>query len=430
MTARQLSGTRFRALGWRDIRERGYLRSEQLEQLDVITKVFPFRVNVYVLEHLIDWADVPNDPMFQLTFPQVGMLSDGDFSQVADALRCGVKQTIASTVREVRSRLNPHPDGQAENVPHFGSEMVDGVQHKYRETMLLFPSGGQTCHAYCSYCFRWPQFVGEPEWKFTASLGGNWLDYLAAHPEITDILLTGGDPMMLSADRLEAYLEPILTEARFAHVRTIRIGTKALAYWPARFVTDDDADALIRLFERVVQSGRQLAVMAHLSHPVELGTALASRAFERIRNSGAVMRAQAPLIRGVNDSGSIWAELWRREVAEGIVPYYMFVARQTGAQRYFAVSLERALEIYQEAIRSVSGLARTARGPVMSTTGGKILLDGTMKLGSENALVLRVLQSKDPSHTGAISLVTSSPGSQWLNDLRPIADDDGLLSFA
>src|SRR5262249_40194301 len=152
----------------------------------------------------------------------------------------------------------------------------------------------------------------------------------------------------------------------------IRFGTKAPAYWPYRFVTDPDADELLKLFEEIVNAGKHLAVMGHYSHPRELQTDIAQEAVRRIRSSGAVVRSQAPLIRRVNDDPRVWSELWRVQLRLGVIPYYMFVERDTGAKNYFEVPLARALEIFQGAYKTVSGLGRTVRGPSMSATPGKV----------------------------------------------------------
>src|SRR5690606_20603220 len=122
---------------------------------------------------------------------------------------------------------------------------------------------------------------------------------------------------------------------------SIRIGTKSLAYWPQRFVTDPDADATLRPFEEVVKAGKNLAFMAHFSHPREMEAATLQQAVRRILDTGAVIRTQAPLIRGINDDAKTWATMWRRQHRMGMVPYYMFVERDTGPQDYFAVPLAR-----------------------------------------------------------------------------------------
>ena len=133
-----------------------------------MARVLPFKTNSYVCEQLIDWDAVPDDPMFQLTFPQRGMLAPDEYDQVDRLIRANAGTVeIGAAVRDIQRRLNPHPAGQADaNVPIQDGRPVPGMQHKYRETVLFFPTQGQTCHAYCTYCFRWPQFVDLDDLKF------------------------------------------------------------------------------------------------------------------------------------------------------------------------------------------------------------------------------------------------------------------------
>jgi L-lysine 2,3-aminomutase len=294
---------------------------------------------------------------------------------------------------------------------------LEGMQHKYRETVLFFPKQGQTCHAYCSYCFRWPQFVGHDE-QFASAEADGLTGYLARHPEVSSVLFTGGDPMILRTAVLRRYLEPLL-EAELPGLNSIRIGTKAVAFWPHRFFEDSDADELLRLFERVTRRGITLAVMAHYSHPRELATKAAERALSLILSTGAVVRCQAPLIRHVNDDAATWASLWRRQVRLGAVPYYMFVARDTGAKRYFEVPLTQALSIFREAYAQVSGLARTVRGPSMSATPGKVVIDGEAEIHGERVFALRLLQARDPAWLGRPFFARFDPRATWLDELRP-----------
>ncbi len=144
------------------------LSTEQRNAIQAVSRVLPFRVNNYVVDNLIDWDDIPRDPIFQMTFPQEGMISSEDFKIVSELVANGAtKERIEQVVQEIRLRLNPHPSGQMElNVPSIDGYFQEGMQHKYRETVLFFPSEGQTCHAYCTYCFRWAQFVGMDELKF------------------------------------------------------------------------------------------------------------------------------------------------------------------------------------------------------------------------------------------------------------------------
>ena len=165
--------------------------------------------------------------------------------------------------------------------------------------------------------------------------------------------------------------------------------------------------------------GYHLALMAHFSHPVELESPIAQRAIARIRSTGAVVRCQAPLVRHVNDSALAWAEMWRLQAQLGAVPYYMFVERNTGPRRYFDTPLSNAYEIYREAISRVSGLARTARGPSMSATPGKIAIDGTPTIRGERVFALRLLQARDPSWVGRPFFAQFDAKSTWFDELVP-----------
>jgi len=134
------------------------LSAEQRFDMRVVANILPFRVNQYVIDELIDWDNIPHDPIFQLTFPQKGMLSDAHFNEMAAALRSEDRSLIKSTASLIRQQLNPHPAGQqALNIPRLGEEVMQGMQHKYRETVLFFPSQGQVCHSYCSFAVCWRQ---------------------------------------------------------------------------------------------------------------------------------------------------------------------------------------------------------------------------------------------------------------------------------
>ncbi|MEG8277205.1 KamA family radical SAM protein [Streptomyces sp. AHA2] len=400
-------------------RERGMLE-EYLRELRVVSSVLPFKVNEYVVDELIDWSAAPDDPIFRLTFPHRDMLPPDVYDGMAALHRtAAAPDVIRKAAREVHSRLNPNPGAQLEaNVPTDGDHPLDGVQHKYAETVLVFPAQGQTCHSYCGYCFRWSQFVGNADIRQAAPDVARVVSYLARHDEVSDVLFTGGDPMIMSSAVLDRWVAPLLS-ADLGHIRTIRFGTKALSYWPYRFTTDRDADDLLRLFDRIVADGRHAAVMAHFSHPRELENPAVREAIRRIRDTGAVIRAQAPLIAHVNDRAEDWAVMWQRLVELGVLPYYMFVERDTGAHSYFSVPLTRALRIYTDAVRRVSGLARTARGPVMSAAPGKVLVDGVVTLGGDEVFSLRMLQARDARLVGRQFFARHDPDAEWLDDLRP-----------
>ena len=204
---------------------------------------------------------------------------------------------------------------------------LEGVQHKYRGDRTFFPlpwadvprlllllfSGGLSLLDWISIDLRR---------RFQNRL----IKYLKLNHEVRDFLLTGGDPMVMNSRALRSCLEPILGDG-MEHIRTIRIGTKSLAYWPYRYVNGPDSDDTLRLFEQIVESGKHLAIMAHFSHPNELKTDTVREAIRRIRNTGAEIRMQAPMIRHVNDRAENWRDLWTEGVRLGMIPYYLFVEK-------------------------------------------------------------------------------------------------------
>lgn len=393
--------------------------AQQAHDVEVVGHVLPFKVSAHVIDTLIDWANVPDDPLYRLVFPHRDMLDPRDFRAVERAL--GDPAALRDTVAAVRRRLNPHPGEQlTRNIP------VSGVQHKYAQTALVFPRHGQTCHAYCAYCFRWAQFVGTPELRIADDDPRKVIAYLRDHPEISDVLFTGGDPLVMRTELLEPYVDAVLSPG-LEHITTIRIGTKALSFHPARLVTGPDASSLLRLLERVVRAGRHLAIMVHVSHPRELQPDLTRLAVAALHGVGAQLRSQAPVVRHVNDDPAVWADAWRAQLLLGIHPYYLFVERDTGARRYFGLPLQRAYEIHRDAVRRMSGLGRTARGPVMSTTEGKVTVDGVTELPGGRAFALRYLQARIPDLVGRPFHARWDPAAQWWSELVPFGGPDRLF---
>ena len=417
------TGRRFRAYTVKHLDEltaRAGLGADERLAIRAVATVLPFRTNEYVVEHLIDWDAAPDDPIYRLVFPQSDMLPETDVREIGGLLAGGAPDSeVRAAAHAVRARLNPHPAGQlAFNIPEFAEEPLPGVQHKYPETVLIFPKQGQTCHAYCTYCFRWAQFVDEPDLKIATGDIARITDYLRQHHEVTSVLITGGDPMIMGEAVLRRYVEPLLAPD-LEHIESIRIGTKSLGYWPQRFVTDPDADETLRLFEEVVAAGKSLAFMAHFSHPRELESSLVADAVRRIKSAGGVIRTQAPLIRSINDDAATWAGMWRTQMRMGMVPYYMFVERDTGPQGYFAVPLARAHEIFRDAYASVSGLCRTVRGPSMSATPGKVCVDGVVEVAGEKVFALHMIQARNPAIVGKPFFARFDPNAIWLSDLEP-----------
>jgi KamA family protein len=396
------------------------LSDAQKKAISIVSRVLPFKTSNYVIDELIDWDNFESDPMYILNFPQKEMLPEHSFEKLSGMIeRKATRQEIAKTVNDIRLTMNPHPAGQLEhNVPMLNGEKLLGIQHKYRETMLFFPSQGQTCHAYCTFCFRWPQFTGMGDIKFGMKQTELLIEYLRLHPEITDVLFTGGDPMVMKATILKRYIKAIL-KADLPHIKSIRIGTKALSFWPYRFLSDPDSREIIDLFKKVSDRGIHLAVMAHFNHYNELETDAVAEAVDVIHQSGAQIRTQSPIIRHINDSPEVWAKMWRKQVDLGMIPYYMFMARNTGAQHYFGVNMQTALDIFTLAYQQVSGICRTVRGPSMSAGPGKVHINGTAEINGEKVYVLSFLQGRQPEWVGKPFFAKYDADALWLTDLKP-----------
>jgi len=388
--------------------------------MKVVSRVLPFRANNYVMEELIDWNNIPDDPIFQLVFPQKDMLEGRAFDRMAELISQRADDDhIDQLARAIRAELNPHPAGQMDmNVARLDDDEIKGMQHKYRETVLFFPSQGQLCHSYCTFCFRWAQFVGDKKLKIASKESEKLFAYLRRHREVSDLLLTGGDPLVMKTSILRDYIET-LTAPEFEHIRNIRIGTKALSFWPYRFLSGSGGDRLIALFERMIARGKHIALMAHFDHWREMDSPVCRAAIRRLKSAGVEIRCQAPLLRHINDSPEEWSRMWREQVRLGMVPYYMFIERNTGARNYFEVPLHRAWEIYRDAVRSVSGLARTVRGPSMSCGPGKIEIQGVSEIRGEKVFVLRFIQGRNPDWVQRPFFAEYNEDAYWLNHLKP-----------
>lgn len=429
MINREMKYKAYMVHNFRTISQLETLSEEEIRDIEIVGNVFPFKVNNYVVDELIDWNNYENDPIFRLTFPQKEMLSEKDYLTMKEALDKKVsKDELKIIADSIRATLNPHPAGQMEmNVPEYDGEKLPGIQHKYDQTVLFFPSSGQTCHSYCTFCFRWAQFVGMDGLKFAMRETEQLVGYLEEHQEVTDLLFTGGDPMIMSFKVFKQYIEPFIDPDNKTNIQTIRLGTKVLGFWPYKFLTDKDAQEFLDLFKKITDSGLNLSIMAHFNHVNELKTPAVQEAVRLLRKTGAQIRTQSPLIKNINDDADVWAKMWRQQVNMGMIPYYMFVERDTGARHYFEVPLKKTWEIFQKAYQQVSGVCRTVRGPSMSCVPGKVQIVGTDEITfngkTEKVFVLQMIQGRNPDWVNRPFFAKYDPQARWMDDLEPAFGD-------
>ena len=341
------------------------------ERLAEVEKKFVFRTTDYYLE-LIDWDD-PQDPIKQLVIPRAEELSAWG--------RLDASNEAAVTVAK-------------------------GVQHKYRDTALLLCN--EVCGAYCRYCFRKRLFMdGNDEVSLDVSEG---LAYIEEHEEITNVLLTGGDPLLMAPKKLLAILERLRA---IPHVEIIRLGSKMPAFNPWVIL---DRPELVEGLSRLSTRDKRIYLMAHFDHPREL-TRPARAAMDLLLRAGVICVNQCPLIQGVNDSVETLAELYRELSFMGVPPYYLFQGRPTAGNEPYELPIARGFAMFDEARTRVSGLAARAR-MCMSHESGKIEILGM----DAERFYMRYHRAKNPADAGRFMIFERDDAAYWLDQLEPVGD--------
>lgn len=351
-----------------DPRDLSAYTHDGLEGAALVSQRFAFRANDYYLG-LVDWSD-PADPLRRLIVPDERELDDF---------------------------------GELDASDEAANTQLRGLQHKYSDTAVLLVT--DQCAGFCRYCFRKRLFL--PGSREANRDLGPGLAYVAAHPEITDVLLSGGDPLTLPTKRLAEILRAV---SLIPHVRTIRIGTKTVAFNPYRILEDAELhEALRKTVER-----KRVWVMCHFDHPKEL-TPEAVRAVGLLRSLGAMCANQCPISAGVNDDADVLARLFQRCTETGCPQYYVFQCRPTAGNAPFAVPVVRGFSLVSEARSQLSGLSRRARF-CMSHARGKIEVVGV----DERHVFARYHRAKDPSEDGRMLVLRRDDGAHWLDDLEEV----------
>jgi lysine 2,3-aminomutase len=348
------------------------LTSKERNAMETVSETFPFRSNEYYLS-LIDWKD-GHDPLRRIVIPDPSELNGGG---------C----------------LDPSCEKDFTRKP--------GLQHKYNQTGLLLLT--DVCGGICRFCFRKRLFMGNE--RETVKDVSEGIDYIREHKEITNVLLTGGDPLTLETRRLELILRQL---RQIEHVNIIRIGSKMLAYNPYRILNDKD---LCYVLSRYSKPEKRIYLMAHFNHPQEM-TDMSIQAAHELQKAGVVVVNQTPILNGINSEPEIFTELFRKLSFAGISPYYVFQCRPSYGNRIFQVPVEQSYEIVQKSWQACSGLAKRARF-VMSHATGKIEVVGK----TAGQVFMRYHQSADPANIGEFMVFRSNPVARWFDDYRHMLTD-------
>jgi KamA family protein len=308
----------------------------------------------------------------------------------------------------LRRIVVPHPDellawGRPDPSNEAAYTRVPGLQHKYPSTALLLVT--DNCAGFCRHCFRKRLFTSEKD-EVARDLGPA-LEYIREHREITNVLLTGGDPLTLPTRRLSRIVAQV---AEIPHVRAVRIGSKVPAYDPGRILRDP---ALAEMVRATVRPDLRLYLMTQFNHPRELGRDSLA-AIHGLLFAGMAACNQTPLLRGVNDNPSVLAQLFRQLSFAGVAPYYVFICRPASGNLHLSVPVEESLSVFAAAQSRVSGLAKRAR-LVMSHATGKVEVVGVC----DDRVVMRYHRAADPRRSGELFMLPRNPAARWLDDYLP-----------
>lgn len=341
--------------------------AERQDLSEVVAK-YPLKCTHYYF-NLIDLSD-PNDPLARIVLPHTDELKEWEWGA-----------------------LDPSNEK--------AYTVLEGLQHKYDSTVLLLASN--VCAGLCRYCFRKRLFLdgGRPE--VLRDIDGA-IRYIRLHTEITNVILSGGDALMLSTAKLKEWIRRL---REIPHVQIIRLGTKVPAYFPQRITSDPE---LLELIARYSTPEKKIYIMAHFDHPREL-TEEALEACHQLIRAGAIVVNQTPLIRGVNDDPQVLADLFRKLSFVGVAPYYVFQCRPTVGNRPYAVPIEEGYQIFETARGLCSGLAKRARF-TMSHELGKIEIVAL----TEEYIVFKFHRAADNRNTGKVLVYHRNPEAYWLDD--------------
>lgn len=280
---------------------------------------------------------------------------------------------------------------------------IAGLQHKYRETVLLYVS--EDCHSICKWCFRKRLFVGRALAQDQVVDLDAALKYIHEHSEVRSVLLSGGDCLLAEPQFLRALTSGL---EKIRHLHSIRIGTRALVHDPTEY-----ADRIPRITKK------RVFVPLHIVRPREVTSELAA---VRKRFADYIFQTQTPLLRGINDDPLLLRDLWYRLTAAGILPYYIFQCRPTTGNERFLLTLGEGHRIFATAQSHCTGVAKLGRY-VMSTGSGKWEIIGEDRQG----IILRCHQGVNPSMVGTIRRV--DPNVVWWDIPDCVSRLDQTSSF-
>lgn len=354
-----------------------YTRLGEQEEADLLRVVekHPMNIPRYYLS-LIDSKDA-NDPIRKLCIPRPDEL------------------VVAGAMGETTG--DPYGDDQ--------HDKGNGVLHKYDYTALVVAT--EYCSMYCRHCFR-KRLVGQ-DTDHTVKSFIKAAEYVAEHPEITNVVISGGDPMMMKTSVLARMLDALRD---IDHLNYVRIGTRTPVVYPMRLFEDALID-LLADFNR----DKALYVPTHFNHVNEI-TPEATEAVARLRGAGVTVNNQGVLLRGINDSVEALADLMNGLVKIGVNPYYLYQCMPVAQVRHhFQIPLKEAVDTVDEARRHLDGYAGRFKF-ILAHDIGKLEICGRV----DDKLLLKQLHARAGHGEEASRMLVRQLDDHggWLDDLAEV----------
>jgi KamA family protein len=350
------------------------LTIEEEKRLNEITRRHPMCITQYYMS-LIDWND-PNDPIRKMAVP---------------------------SLKEFNLEGSYDTSGEKENTK------LPGLQHKYRETALILATN--RCATYCRHCFR-KRLVGLPS-KEIVERFEEAANYIKQHHEINNVLISGGDPLVLPNEIIERFLA---TLSEISHIRFIRFGSRTPVTYPFRFEDEE----LLEILKKNSRNNRRLYVVTQFNHPREI-TEQTTKAVSSLIQSEVLLSNQTVLLKGVNDCPEILAALQNKLVSIGVSPYYVFQCRPVKrAKHHFQIPLCEGLRIVEEAKTKCNGHSKRFKY-IMSHKTGKIEILGIMG----DWIYFKYHQAKSRENLGKMLKLKINKEAGWLDDFEEFSNSSG-----
>jgi L-lysine 2,3-aminomutase len=259
-------------------------------------------------------------------------------------------------------------------------------------------------------------------------------EYIKRHKEITDILITGGDAGYMPFERLEEYLLPVIDDPELSHIKTIRLGTRVLTYYPEMILTKE-YEKILGLFRNLIDNGIQVVFMSHFSTPRELLNISTIAAVRRLRANGLIMKSQSPVMNhislfkdengktDVDRSAQNWIDLGHVFSMLGIGFHSMYCPRPTGEHHYFSTPLAEMNAVFQKVYRELPSISRPSRYITMTSSAGKTSLLGVTEINGEKLFVLKFNESRNMEWMDEVYLAKYDENQTVIEHLEPYEVD-------